>query len=30
LDEDEFARVNTDHMINLFTYKDGEVTFHNE
>ena len=30
LDDKEFARVNTDHMINLFTYKDGKVTFHND
>ena len=30
LDDKEFARVNTDHMISLFTYKDGKVTFHNE
>ena len=30
LDDDEFARVNTDHMVNLFSYKDGKVTFHND
>jgi hypothetical protein len=30
LDENEFARVNTDHMISLFSYKDGKVIFHNE
>ena len=30
LSDDEFFRVNTDHMVSLFTYKDGKVTFHNE
>jgi hypothetical protein len=30
LDDKEFARVNTDHMVSLFTYKDGKLIFHNE
>ena len=30
LSDDEFFRVNTDHMVSLFTYKDGKVTFHND
>ena len=30
LDDKEFARVNTDHMVSLFTYKEGKVIFHNE
>ena len=30
LDEDETFRMNTDIMNFLFTYKEGELTFHNE
>ena len=30
LDDDEFAIVNTDHMVSLFSYKDGKVEFENE
>ena len=30
LDDKGFARVNTDHMVSLFTYKDGKLIFHNE
>lgn len=30
LNEDEYFRINTDKMISLFTYKQGEAIFHNE
>ena len=30
LNEDETFRVNTDHMVSLFKYKQGKITFHNE
>jgi hypothetical protein len=30
LNEDETFRTNTDHMVSLFKYKQGKVTFNNE